>query len=114
MRRWRDSSIHAGKYKVEGNPDEPLDKEARAEMQRHVDRYYRMFVESVARNRNTTSVRVEAEFGRGRIAGAADAVRKGMGDGVGTIEEVTRNLSGRLASQTLLAVRRRKVALHRH
>ena len=52
-----------GKYKIEGNADAPLDKESRAEMQRHVDRYYRMFVESVARNRATTVDRVESARG---------------------------------------------------
>ena len=76
--------IHAGKYKVEGLPDAPLEKEARGEMQRHVDRYYRMFVESVARNRGVTVERVEAEFGQGRIVGAADAIIRGMAARIAT------------------------------
>jgi ClpP class serine protease len=103
--------IHAGKYKVGGNPDAPLDKEARADMQRHLDRYYSMFVESVARNRGTTLERVEAEFGQGRIVGAADAVRKGMADRVGRFEDAIRTLGGRVAGQDRMAVRRRTVAL---
>jgi hypothetical protein len=44
----------------ERNADAPLDKESRTEMQRHVDRYYRMFVESVARNGGTTVERIES------------------------------------------------------
>ena len=104
--------IHAGKYKVEGHPDAPLDKEAKAEMQRHVDRYYSMFVEAVARNRNTTPERVEAEFGQGRIVGAADAVRTGMAERVGTLEVVVRNLSERIGSRDRLAMRHRRVAIH--
>jgi hypothetical protein len=56
------------------NPDVPLDKESLAEMQRHVDRYYRMFVESVARNRATSTDRVESEFWPG-----ADRWRAGRG-----------------------------------
>ena len=56
-------------------------------MQRHVDRYYRMFVESVARNRNTSVKQVESEFGQGRIVGAQDAVRRGMAERVGTLDE---------------------------
>lgn len=103
--------IHAGKYKVEGNPDEPLGKEARAEMQRHVDRYYGMFVESVARNRNTTPERVEAEFGQGRITGAADAVRMRMADRTGTIVEVLKDLSGIISSRDRMALRRRRVVM---
>lgn len=103
--------IHAGKYKVEGNPDEPLEKEALAEMQRHVDRYYRMFVESVARNRGTTVERVESDFGQGRIFGAADAVRRGMADRVGMLGELVREISGR-AGMGRLSMRRRRVALY--
>ena len=103
--------IHAGKYKVEGNPDGPLDKEARAEMQRHVDRYYRMFVESVARNRGTTPERVESEFGQGRIVGAQDAVRRGMADRPGTIEEAVRQISGTASSRNRMAMRRRRMSM---
>lgn len=117
--RWKEQQgpgvtyIHAGKYKVEGNADAPLDKESRAEMQRHVDRYYRMFVESVARNRATTVDRVESEFGQGRIVGAQDSVTRGMGDRVGSIEDAARRLTGRIASQDRLAMRRRRVAMLR-
>lgn len=103
--------IHAGKSKAEGNADAPLDKESRAEMQRHVDRYYRMFVESVARNRETTVERVESEFGQGRIVGAQDAVRRGMADRIGTLEEAVREVSRRTGSQVRMQMRRRRVAL---
>jgi signal peptide peptidase SppA len=103
--------IHAGKYKVEGNADAPLDKESRAEMQRHVDRYYRMFVESVARNRATTVERVESEFGQGRIVGAQDAMRRGMADRVGTLEEAVQDVSARVSVRDRLTMRRRRVAM---
>jgi signal peptide peptidase SppA len=104
--------IHAGKYKVEGNADAPLDKEARGEMQRHVDRYYRMFVESVARNRGTTVERVETEFGQGRIVGAEDALRRGMADRMGTLEDAVREVNGRTGMTPRVALRRRRVALY--
>jgi signal peptide peptidase SppA len=115
--RWNDQQglgvtyIHAGKYKVEGNADGPLDKESRAEMQRHVDRYYRMFVESVARNRTTTVERVESEFGQGRIVGAQDAVRRGMADRVGTLEQVAREVGRTISARDRMAIRRRRVAM---
>lgn len=105
--------IHAGHYKVEGNPDAPLDKESRAEMQRHVDRYYRMFVESVARNRGTTVDRVESEFGQGRIVGGEDVVRRGMADRTGTFDDVAQEVGQRMGSVARFAVRRRRVALLR-
>jgi len=103
--------IHAGKYKVEGNADAPLDKESQAEMQRHVDRYYRMFVESVARNRSTTVERVESEFGQGRIVGAQDAVRRGMGDRVGTLPDAIQEVIGRASARDRVAIRRRRVSM---
>jgi len=103
--------IHAGKYKVEGNSDEPLSKEARAEMQRHVDRYYRMFVESVARNRSTTPEQVESEFGQGRIVGAQDALRNGLATRIGTFAEAVKDLSGIISSRDRMALRRRRVSM---
>lgn len=79
--------VTAGKYKVEGNSDEPLGEEARSEFQRHVDRYYGMFVRGVAANRGITPSQVEKDFGQGRVVGARDAVERGMADRVGTLEE---------------------------
>lgn len=96
---------------MEGNADAPLDKESRAEMQRHVDRYYRMFVESVARNRGTSVDRVESEFGQGRIVGAQDAVRRGMADRVGTFEDAARAIRGRDSTRDRMAMRRRRVSM---
>ena len=105
--------IHAGKYKVEGNPDRPLDKEARAEMQRHVDRYYRMFVESVARNRSTTVERVESEFGQGRIVGANDGIRHAMADHAGTYADAHIALTDRIRGAVQLRTRRHRLGLAR-
>lgn len=105
--------IHAGKYKVEGNSDSPLDKEARAEMQRHVDRYYRMFVESVGRNRGTTPERVEGEFGQGRIVGVQEAVSRGMVHSVGTIRDATNRLGRSSTGSPRLSFLRRRMALRR-
>lgn len=79
--------ITAGKYKVEGNSDEPLSGEARGELQRHVDRYYGLFVRGLAANRGITPAQVEADFGQGRVVGAKEAVERGMADRVGTLEE---------------------------
>lgn len=78
------TSIHAGKYKAEGNTDAPLAR-SREPRQRHVDGYYRIFVESMARNRWATVERVESEFGRGRIIDVQDAVQRDMADRVGNV-----------------------------
>lgn len=105
--------VTAGRHKVEGNPDEPLDKEARAELQRHVDRYYGLFVQSVARNRKTTVERVEADFGQGRIVGAEDAVRRNMADKVGTIQEAIAALNSRMVSGRGTKAERRRLGVER-
>ena len=80
-------------------------------MQRHVDRYYRMFVESVATNRGTTPERVEAEFGQGRIVGAADAVMRGMATRIATSQEAIQDLTGATATRRRMAARRLSVSL---
>lgn len=88
------SLISAGKYKVEGNPFEPLTDEARAAMQTMVDEYYEMFVDAVARNRGVSKADVRGGFGEGRVVGAKEAVRLGMVDRVGTLDQVVNKLAG--------------------
>lgn len=95
----RTTFIHAGKYKVEGNPYEPLSEGARAEMQRSVDSYYDMFVESVAAGRKTTAAKVNADFGQGRMLQARDAKRAGMVDRVGTMDDTISRLLARAAAR---------------
>jgi HK97 family phage prohead protease len=84
--------VSAGDYKVEGNPFEPLGKEAEAEIQAHVDAYYEMFVSAVAAQRGVSKQLVEDTFGQGRMVMAADAVVLGMADRIGTLEEVVAGL----------------------
>lgn len=74
--------VHAGKYKVEGNPFEPLSDDARAYMQGEVDDWYRQFVRAVARGRGVSVAKVEADFGQGRTMNAAAAKKAGMVDRV--------------------------------
>jgi signal peptide peptidase SppA len=80
--------VSAGKYKVEGNPYQPLDDEAREAMQRTVDEYYGMFVRDVAAGRDTTVTAVRSGYGEGRVLTAKRAVDEGLVDKVATIEEV--------------------------
>lgn len=82
--------ISAGKYKVEGNPFEPLTDEARANMQTQIDTYYDMFVTAVARGRGVSVDAVRNGFGQGRTVGADEAVRLGMADRVATLDETIR------------------------
>lgn len=87
--------ISAGRFKVEGNPYEPLSDEARAAIQARVDDYYNMFTSAVARNRGVKASDVRGGFGEGRVVGAREAVSLGMADRVGTLEETIDRLARR-------------------
>jgi len=80
--------IKAGKYKTEGHPTEPLSPEAHDAFQSQVDAVYGMFVASVARNRGTTQAAVRDGYGQGRSVLAGAAVRAGLADRVGSLDDV--------------------------
>src|SRR5690606_16497050 len=61
---YRVTYIYAGKYKVEGNPDEPLSDETRQYLQSRVDEDYAEFVKSVARGRGVSASTVRSEYGQ--------------------------------------------------
>jgi len=84
--------ISYGKYKTEGNPDEPLSDEAAAEIQQRVDRYGRMFEEAVAANRGIALSVVRSDYGQGRMLDADSAKRAGMVDRVESFEGVVARL----------------------
>lgn len=79
--------ISAGRYKVEGNPYEPLTDEAREAIQAEVDEFYGMFTGDVAKGRGVKSADVRSGFGEGRMVMARPAVDEGMADRVATIDE---------------------------
>ncbi|MGE4190750.1 MAG: S49 family peptidase [Thermoanaerobaculia bacterium] len=106
--------VHAGRYKVEGNGDEALGDEARAEMQKHVDAYYDAFLKAVARGRGTTPNDVRKNFGEGRIFMAAEAVSIRMADRVASFESVVADLNAsRKAKPGRQAAARRRLELER-
>jgi len=86
--------ISAGKFKVEGNPFQPLSDEARAAMQARVDEMYSNFTKAVARGRGATPSAVRSGFGQGHVVGAKEAVESGMADRVATLEETVERLAG--------------------
>jgi len=107
--------IHAGKYKVEGNPYQPLDDEARGAIQARVDDYYDMFINAVAKGRGVKASDVRGGFGEGRVVGAKEAVRLGMADRVATLDEtIARLQNGRRRSSKTgasLETRQRRLRL---
>ena len=85
--------ISAGKYKVEGNPYEPLSDEALAAEQASVDDYYGMFVGDVAAGRGVEVSDVTDGYGEGRSLTAKRAVKAGLADRTATLGETIARLS---------------------
>ena len=79
--------IKEGKYKTEGNPYEPLSEEAHAVIQTRVHEAYEAFTTALALNRGVKADDVKNGFGEGRVVGAQQAIRLGMADRIGTLEE---------------------------
>lgn len=79
--------IGAGKFKGENAPFRPLSEDALAYTQQRVDAYYGMFVDRVAAGRGVDADAVRNGFGQGRMVGAAEAVRIGMADRIGTMQD---------------------------
>jgi signal peptide peptidase SppA len=87
--------ISAGRFKTEGNEDEPLSDEAREHAQEVVNDLYSMFVNDVAKGRGTTPAQVRNGYGEGRIVTARRAVELGMADRIETLERaVARQAAG--------------------
>ena len=92
--------IRAGKYKVETNPYEPLNDDARAHLQAQCDEYYEMFVKGVASGRGVDPRTVRSSFGQGRMVMAAEAKTLGMADRLGTLDSTLGRLLMRGARET--------------
>jgi signal peptide peptidase SppA len=86
------SLISAGKFKVEGNPYEPLGDDARAFMQLRTDEYYDPFAKAVAKGRGVGVDAVRNGMGQGRVLGAPAALAENMIDGIATFDEVVKKM----------------------
>lgn len=85
------SLIHAGAHKVEGNPFQPLDDEARGEIQRSVDEYYDMFVSAVQRGRGG---QVSGDVMQGRMYSAEQARKSKLADRIATLNDTIARFTG--------------------
>lgn len=74
---------------------DPESPEGRAELQALVDASGAEFVAAVARQRGVPEDSVLARFGQGLVFDGAEAVRRGMADRRGTLEELIAELAGR-------------------
>jgi signal peptide peptidase SppA len=80
--------IKYGENKTEGNSAEPLGDSAREHLQEMVDSAGVMFEKAVARGRRISADEVHKKFGQGRLFDAKQAVKLGLADRVGTLDEV--------------------------
>ena len=74
--------VSAGKYKVEGNPDQPLGDEARSHLQELIDASYDLFIGDVALGRHTSRDAVQRGYGQARALHAYAAKDVGLVDRV--------------------------------
>lgn len=94
------TTVAYGKNKALGSPNAPLTEEALAELEKRVAEYGHAFEADVAKGRSVDGRRVSAEkvrkdFGQGLTFGAAEAVDRGLADGIATLDEVLQRASGR-------------------
>jgi capsid assembly protease len=80
--------IKFGENKAEGNNFEPLTDSAREHLQEMVDSFGAMFEKAVARGRKISQADVHGKFGQGRVFDAKQAVKIGMADRIGTLDDV--------------------------
>jgi signal peptide peptidase SppA len=77
--------IHAGKYKVEGNPYEALSDEAKARIQTRIDSLYDLFTRTVARNRGMDEKAIRDT--EALTFSASEAVSNGLADSIGSLDD---------------------------
>lgn len=106
--------ISAGKYKVDGNPHEPLSDDARAHLQSMVDEYYGMFLSAVAKGRRVSLDTVRSGFGQGRVLLASQALQQGMIDRIASTDEVVLQMltTAKRATAAATSIPFTDVALH--
>lgn len=100
--------IRAGENKIAANPFEPLPDGARAKLQASVNSVYTDFISDIARGRGISVERVLANYGKGEMFNANDAVRFGLADGVATVSQVISDLGFRAGPEMQYSPSRRE------
>src|SRR5574337_939794 len=87
------TEIVAGKYKRVASQHAPLSAEGEADMQAQVDGVYAIFVGDVARYRGVSTEQVLADMADGRVFMAAEAIDRGLADGLMPLDRLIAGLS---------------------
>jgi capsid assembly protease len=97
------TAVYAGSRKNDLSPHGPMTSEAQRFLQGEVDRVYGLFVDTVARHRHLSSNAVrDTEAG---LFFGKDAVRAGLADAVGTLDDALLALTESLAPTLSLSTR---------
>jgi signal peptide peptidase SppA len=89
------TTIFAGDKKNDLSPHEPLSDEAISDLQKEVDRLYKMFVAVVARNRNISTAQVKAT--QAAMYFGADALSLGLADEIADFRKCLSIIGARLS-----------------
>ena len=91
--------IHAGRYKVEGNQAEPLSDETEEFVKAQLEERLEQFHKALARGRGKGVSAVTSGFGEGRSFMAAEVVKRGMADRIGTLSDALARVGASVASR---------------
>ena len=89
-------------HKGELSDVSPLTEESRQYLQSRVDAIHSRFVGDLAKFRGVTLEHVNEHFGKGRVVDAKTAIRAGMADRIGTLQDVASKMAAgriRIASE---------------
>jgi len=78
--------LAAGKYKALGNDAEPLSSEARTMYDAQLGHYYKLFIETVAKNRGVDPLMVLEKMADGRLFIGSQALEAGLIDKIGNLQ----------------------------
>jgi len=87
------SYIHAGKHKVDGHQFAPLSQDVRAQLQAEVDKFYDLFVDTVAAGRGRRLSAKAARATEARTFIGQSAVEAGLADAVGSFDALLDDVS---------------------
>lgn len=99
----RPTYVTYGRYKAEGNPDQPLSEETLAYLTEQAAIWGKDFEAAVAQGRGVSMAKVRKDFGQARMLLAKDALAVGLIDGIQTFDEVLRMQPWRPARKGLTA-----------
>jgi signal peptide peptidase SppA len=87
------TEIIAGKYKNAGSPNGPLDENGKAIIQDRVNQIYSVFVETVAKHRDTTFDDVLTNMADGRIFMGSNSIDAGLADGIIGFDDLLKKMA---------------------